>query len=146
MSLDELAGLPGGRIEIDASPEECRALAEAIDLPEIKSLHADVHVLIQPREVTLSGEVVSRLVQTCGVTLDPFETEVREPIDIRSHQWATFLNPRRRGAIRTRLRLLTTTRWGTIHRNRSSAITSTSVRLLPNSSSSVSTHIPASPV
>jgi hypothetical protein len=83
MSLDELAGLPGGRIEIEASAEECRALAEAIDVPEIKSLHADVHVLIQPREVTLSGEVTSRLFQLCGVTLDPFETEVREPIDIR---------------------------------------------------------------
>lgn len=82
-SLDELAGLPGGRIGIEATAEERADLAKANDLPEIKSLVADVHVLIQPREIVLSGEVRARIVQNCVVTLDPFESDLREAIDIR---------------------------------------------------------------
>lgn len=82
MSVDELAALPGGRITIAADADECAALARMNELQEIKSLEADFHIVIQPIGIRLTGEVRARITQICVVSLDPFEADLRQPIEM----------------------------------------------------------------
>ena len=82
--VDVAAVPPGGLdVSIAADVETLRALAAADDLPSISRLEASFH--LSPRgdnEVNVSGELRATITQICVVTLEPFDTEIVEPIDV----------------------------------------------------------------
>ena len=83
MSIEELLALPDRKIVITASPEECVALAQANDLIAIGRLEATFKVSAGAQDLHLGGQVSARVTQECVVTLEPFEADVVETIDIR---------------------------------------------------------------
>jgi uncharacterized metal-binding protein YceD (DUF177 family) len=69
---------------VEASPDECAALARRMNLPAVLSLTCRFH-LEQDRAETLvaDGHLVARFVQTCVISLDDFTTAVDERFAIR---------------------------------------------------------------
>ena len=70
-------------VTIEATEAERAALAEHLDLPGIGALKADLTVSeVGKGRFEVTGEVRAKVTQTCVVTLEPFESEVREPVEI----------------------------------------------------------------
>jgi uncharacterized metal-binding protein YceD (DUF177 family) len=70
-------------VTLEASEAERQALAKAMDIPGIASLKAELTVSEVGRgRFEVTGQVHSKLSQVCVVTLEPFESEVTEPVEI----------------------------------------------------------------
>lgn len=71
-------------MRVEASAEECRALATRMQIPAVLALSCD---FVLRREVAgairADGRLRARVERTCVVTLDDFETEVAEAFTIR---------------------------------------------------------------
>jgi uncharacterized metal-binding protein YceD (DUF177 family) len=80
-----LAAVPpeGMAVQLDASPEECRALAERFGLIELGSLTGDVRVEQVDAAATylVTGRLVADVVQTCVVTLEPVPARLESEFD-----------------------------------------------------------------
>lgn len=73
----------GRRYHIVADEEQRRRLADAIGIPQIAALAADLEVRpIGGQSLTVRGALKASVVQNCVVTLEPFGQEVAEPIDL----------------------------------------------------------------
>ena len=74
----------GGRhYRIEADAGERRALADALGIPEIVSLSAELEVRpVRGRSFSLRGTLNSSVVRTDVVTLDPVVQEMAEDIDV----------------------------------------------------------------
>lgn len=73
----------GADLEIDATQQECAAIAAAADLPAVSALSARFRIDRQSgRRYEVSGELRARFSQICVVTLDAFDTDLSRPIDI----------------------------------------------------------------
>ncbi len=73
---------------IDATPAECLAVAEDFKLPAVASVHADLRVAPQAGDrFVVTGTVEAVVTQNCVVTLDPFETTLRQDVAV------TFAQP-----------------------------------------------------
>ncbi len=72
----------GTRTTVDATPDECAALAAQFKIPAVHALHAEFRIKGTPRRMNVAGTVTGRVTQVCVVTLEPFETEVREEVDV----------------------------------------------------------------
>jgi uncharacterized metal-binding protein YceD (DUF177 family) len=71
------------RVKIEATDAECAALASQDDLPAISNLTAKFEVTTAGRGIFMvKGEVHARVTQICVVTLDPFETDVVQPVEL----------------------------------------------------------------
>ncbi len=71
------------RIKITATEGECDALARLYDIPAIHNLTASFEVTTTGRGIFLvTGEVQARVTQTCVVTLDPFESDVVQAVEL----------------------------------------------------------------
>jgi uncharacterized metal-binding protein YceD (DUF177 family) len=84
----------GTHVSLTATPEERAALARDLEIPEIKALSAELDV--KPAAgggVRVTGDVMATVVQTCVVTIEPFEAEVREEVDARYTPDAPQLEP-----------------------------------------------------
>jgi hypothetical protein len=79
----------GTHVSLTATPEERDALATLLGLPGIKTLTAELDVKPWPGGIRVTGEVSADVVQTCVVTLEPFDAKVREEIDTRYTSDAT---------------------------------------------------------
>jgi uncharacterized metal-binding protein YceD (DUF177 family) len=73
----------GLKIEIEANADERAALAKLNDLPGIERLSASFLVTKWRRGVQVEGELSARVTQTCVVSLEPFDVEIDEPIDVK---------------------------------------------------------------
>jgi uncharacterized metal-binding protein YceD (DUF177 family) len=73
----------GLSVSIEANLQECEALARLNGLPEIARLVARFDLTKWRRGVRVEGVVNARLTQTCVVSLEPFEVEIEEPIDVK---------------------------------------------------------------
>jgi uncharacterized metal-binding protein YceD (DUF177 family) len=83
------------KMEITASPEECVALAAALQIPAISAVKARFRIAREPRgRFLITGEVEARVTRDCVISLEPFETDVVEPVEIEFQQPAS---PARRG-------------------------------------------------
>ncbi|MFD1701820.1 YceD family protein [Methylopila henanensis] len=74
----------GLEVEVVATEEERAALAAENDIPSIERLVA--HLRLRPVAadgVAVDGRLTAALTRVCVVTLEPFETTVDEPIDLR---------------------------------------------------------------
>lgn len=73
----------GLELKLVANADERARLAEADDLDALSLLEAELRVVRRGKAgLRVSGEVRARVTQTCVVSLDQFETETREPINI----------------------------------------------------------------
>jgi uncharacterized metal-binding protein YceD (DUF177 family) len=68
---------------IEANEAECEALAKRLDLVAVKSLVADMNLsrVHGGATVEVKGSFTADIVQTCVVTLEPFESRISEPFD-----------------------------------------------------------------
>ncbi|KAA2238019.1 YceD family protein [Salinarimonas soli] len=72
----------GARPKIEATPEECAALAREFKIPAVHALTGEYRVKGTPRRMNVTGTVRGRVTQVCVVTLEPFETEIAEEVDV----------------------------------------------------------------
>ena len=69
---------------IRANAEECAALAKANGLVAVARLEADFRIEREGAEsFAVSGELRADVRQTCVVTLDEFDAQIVEPIELR---------------------------------------------------------------
>ena len=75
---------PGGKhVRIEANASERRRLADAVTIPEVTSLTADLEVKpVGDRAFSVRGVLNASVVQTDVVTLEPTAQEVVEEIDL----------------------------------------------------------------
>lgn len=71
----------GTIVHFEAEPAECAALAERFNVPQILSLNADLSVR-RAGLIVLEGSFSARLVQTCVVSLENFETTLSAPFKV----------------------------------------------------------------
>ena len=81
--VEELFAQSGEKIEIAADQAECAALAKFFGVEKLISLKADLIPHAQGKSLHITGWVKAKLIQTCVVTLEPFENKVEEPVDVR---------------------------------------------------------------
>ena len=72
----------GVDVTVEARPEEREVLAGEFKLPAIHCLTGTFHVTGSRSRVHVSGRVDARIEQICVVTLDPFENEVHEDVEV----------------------------------------------------------------
>jgi uncharacterized metal-binding protein YceD (DUF177 family) len=79
-----VAQLParGTYVTVEASPEERDALVKDLALEAINSLTARLHVTGSPARVHVKGNLKASIVQTCVVTLELFESELDEEVEV----------------------------------------------------------------
>ena len=82
-TVEELLRRPDEPVKIAATPDELTAVARADGLPSVASLSAEFKVNRQGKDIRVAGEVRARVTQECVVTLEPFESDVIEPVDVR---------------------------------------------------------------
>jgi len=83
--LVEVDDIPakGLDLTIHADATECAALAVRAGLVAVESLAADFHMRrVKTSQVEVAGALRARVVQTCVVSLDPFESDVECPIEV----------------------------------------------------------------
>lgn len=95
MSVEELASLPAGALKIKATEQECADLATVNHLPGVSRLEANLIVRPEGRGFFVTGEVRGRIRQNCVVTLEDFESDFAEPVEVR--YMPTPVAPRTRG-------------------------------------------------
>ena len=69
--------------EIEANEAERAALARLNNLPGIARLTARFRITKWRRGVEVEGELSAQVTQTCVVSLEPFEAEIDEPIEVK---------------------------------------------------------------
>jgi uncharacterized metal-binding protein YceD (DUF177 family) len=72
----------GTQVHVEATPEECAALAQDFGLPGIQALSADFKLTSSPKGVHVTGIVKAALTQICVVTLDPFDSTIEEEAEV----------------------------------------------------------------
>ena len=72
----------GTDITIEATPEEREALARDFKLPAIHAVTGTFRLTGTRSRVRVSGHVNATVSQICVVTLDPFESQIREEVDV----------------------------------------------------------------
>ena len=71
------------RIELEATHEECVAVAAAVSLPGIAAMSASFRVVPRAGDrIEVDGRVVARLTQTCVVSLEPFESAIEQSVEL----------------------------------------------------------------
>ena len=71
------------RVKLTATEAECNALAKQDNLPAISNLTAQFEVTTAGRGIFLvTGEVRARVTQICVVSLDPFETDIVQAVEL----------------------------------------------------------------
>lgn len=80
----DVGRLPRGRAEItvEASAEECAALARDFDIPAVRDLVGRFVLSGSLNRLTVTGTVEAVATQVCTVTLEPFEARLREPVEV----------------------------------------------------------------
>lgn len=76
--------LPQGRggFTVEASPQECVALAADFGIPAVRDLVGRFEIAGPTSLLRVTGRVEAVVTQTCGVSLEPFESAVREPVEV----------------------------------------------------------------
>ncbi len=72
----------GTFVDVKANEAECAAIAEAYHLPALAALSARYNLRKHGKRVSLTGTLKAHLTQDCVVTMEPFESEVSEPVEM----------------------------------------------------------------
>jgi uncharacterized metal-binding protein YceD (DUF177 family) len=73
----------GMDVVVEVPQADCEKLAKAYDLVAIAALGGHFTLKPKGRDMLVRGEVKARITQTCVVSLDPFDTDVVESVDLR---------------------------------------------------------------
>jgi hypothetical protein len=73
----------GLHVKVEASAEERRRIAAEFELAALDALAGSFHVRPTSAGARVEGKVEARLRQICVVSLEPFEVELSEPVDLR---------------------------------------------------------------
>lgn len=79
----ERVGSAGLRVEVNASTEECRAVAERLQIPAILELRCTIALRPEAGSIRAEGRLEARVVRLCVVSLEEFETPVEEDFVVR---------------------------------------------------------------
>ncbi len=83
LSLDRI-GSQGLDLTVEASQAECAAIAIRMNLPAVLALTCVFHLVRERRDIVLArGVLRARIIQTCVVSLEPFEAPVEEVFHVR---------------------------------------------------------------
>ena len=83
--LIDVEAIPEGGLDVSIAADAAtlQALAAADDLPGIGRLEADFHVAPKSlQRFNVTGEMRARVTQICGVSLEPFDSDIVESIDV----------------------------------------------------------------
>ena len=72
----------GTFVNVEATPDERAALAQAYDLQEVATLTARFNLVRRGKTIDVTGRVKARITQVCVVTVEPFESHVDEEVDL----------------------------------------------------------------
>ncbi|MDJ1156925.1 DUF177 domain-containing protein [Chelatococcus sp. SYSU_G07232] len=80
----EVAEIPphGAEVVVEASAEERAAVAKMFGLPALHELTGSFHLRGTAKRMTVKGRVNAKLTQICVVSLEPFDTEIEEEVDV----------------------------------------------------------------
>lgn len=67
---------------VEATEEEREALARDFKLPAIHALSGDYRITASAKGVHVAGTVRASITQVCVVSLDPFDSEVTEEVEV----------------------------------------------------------------
>jgi uncharacterized metal-binding protein YceD (DUF177 family) len=83
IAIDRI-GAAGLTIDVVAKPEECQALGERMLIPAVLALRCRFVIRPAPAgSYEASGHLMARVVQTCVVSLEDFESDVEERFSVR---------------------------------------------------------------
>lgn len=72
----------GMDVKVEADARELAALAADFNVPAIAALKAEFHVAHTSLGLRVTGTVKARVTQNCSISLEPFETDVKEKISV----------------------------------------------------------------
>jgi uncharacterized metal-binding protein YceD (DUF177 family) len=72
----------GQEVHVEASAEECAALAQDFGLPGIRRLSGDFKLASSAKGVHVTGTVKASISQICVVTLEPFDSDIEEEVEV----------------------------------------------------------------
>ncbi len=72
----------GAHAKVEATPDERAALAQAFKIPAVHALTGEFRIKGSLRRMNVAGTVRGRVSQVCVVTLEPFEADVAEGVDV----------------------------------------------------------------
>ena len=72
----------GQEVHVEATAEECAALAADFGLPGIRRLSGDYRLTNSAKGVHVTGLVQASITQICVVTLEPFDSDVEEEVEV----------------------------------------------------------------
>jgi Large ribosomal RNA subunit accumulation protein YceD len=90
-----IADLPsrGRDITVEASPEERALVARDFNLLAVEHLGGRYHVRRTSSGAKVRGEMKARIRQNCVVSLEPFDTDLEEPVELAFAAAATARQP-----------------------------------------------------
>ena len=80
--VTDLFDMDGDQLTIEADAQERAAIAAAFGLERIDNLRAIMRIKPEGKQLHVVGEVRAAIGQICVVSLEPFESELVETIDI----------------------------------------------------------------
>lgn len=72
----------GQDVRVEATAEECAALARDFGLPRIQSLTGDYHLKTSAKGIHVTGTVKAAITQVCVMTLDSFDSTLEEEVEV----------------------------------------------------------------
>lgn len=69
-------------VTVEATPQECEALAVAFKIPAVRDLVGRFRVSGPSSRLIVTGTVDAVVTQTCTISLDPFESTLSEPVEV----------------------------------------------------------------
>ena len=81
--LFDTRSLPAAAVQLEASTEECAALARRFDIVAIHSFTASVEMEKDGAAISAKGRFSARLVQSCAVSGDDLDVVLDEPVVMR---------------------------------------------------------------
>ncbi len=72
----------GQEVHVQATPEECAALAKDFGLPGIRALSADFVLKTSAKGIHVTGVVKASITQVCVTTLENFDSDVEEEVEV----------------------------------------------------------------
>ncbi|WP_201860197.1 YceD family protein [Microvirga soli] len=72
----------GQDVRVEATAEECAALARDFGLPAIRSLSGDYHLKTSAKGINVTGVIKASITQICVTTLEPFDSNVEEEVEV----------------------------------------------------------------
>lgn len=72
----------GQDVHVEATAEECAALARDFGLPGIQALSGDYHLKTSAKGINVTGTVKASITQICVTTLEPFDSAVEEEVEV----------------------------------------------------------------